>query len=438
MILKNIFSKKIILFAGLVLGFLLYSNSALAQAAYNSLVKIPGIGSNPGVTGYLGGLYAFLISVVGVVAMGAIVIGGARYLTSVGNPSAIEDAKHTIWSAIYGLILALVSWVLIGTINPDILVLKNPAMPWKAVGYNPTSLTPQCALPGGNGTVSTPCNCIDGAKVVTNITIGKTATKIVMTSSPPNPVNSAVNFTVNAVLTNASTGAAVNGVPISFKPYKSDFSSSGSYFIPGNTNAAGSIGIMVTSLGCDDSRIYEAVFFGDATYAPISASININITGAGTPCGVFPNSGGALWSAQDVCNQTCADKSKQSLIGTMPAVGYHCVGAKVSTNKPLNPDGISATMKVNEQITLDGITNSIFPDSLTKSGATYNWIILRGISSVFTSNDSILKLDSSVAGYPFTVASNYEIILEIVPPASAPGVPESVNNEPKFWLEVSP
>jgi len=41
--------------------------------------------------------------------MGAIVIGGAKYLTSVGNPSAIEDAKHTIYSAISGLILALAS-----------------------------------------------------------------------------------------------------------------------------------------------------------------------------------------------------------------------------------------------------------------------------------------------------------------------------------------
>jgi len=130
------------------------------------LVTIPGISSGAGVQVYLSGLYTFLISVVGVVAMGAIVIGGARYLTSAGNPSAIEDAKHTIYSAIIGLLLAITSWVIIWEINPDVTVLKNPAMPWEAVGYSPGDSGPQCALPLGNGTAAAPCICTDEEKVI--------------------------------------------------------------------------------------------------------------------------------------------------------------------------------------------------------------------------------------------------------------------------------
>ena len=85
--LKFIASKKILL-AVIVFGFFLSSHFALAEG-YHSLVPIPGmvskIPNNPDVFEYLGGLYKFLISAVGITAMGVIVIGGARYLTSVGK-----------------------------------------------------------------------------------------------------------------------------------------------------------------------------------------------------------------------------------------------------------------------------------------------------------------------------------------------------------------
>ncbi|MFH1551531.1 MAG: hypothetical protein ABIC36_01465, partial [bacterium] len=46
-----------------------------------------------------------------------LIIGGMRYITAVGNPSAIGDAKDIITNAIIGLILALLSWVFISAIN---------------------------------------------------------------------------------------------------------------------------------------------------------------------------------------------------------------------------------------------------------------------------------------------------------------------------------
>jgi len=164
MILKT-FKKNIIFFISLIFfgSLFLFPDSASAEV-YNSLVTIPGITSGTGVTGYLSGLYNFLISVVGLVAMGAIVIGGARYLTSAGNPSAIEDAKHTIYQAIYGLLLALTSWVIIKEINPDVLVLKNPAVRMSGSAYGKGAFNPQCAYPGGPNTTGTsiPCSCMDG------------------------------------------------------------------------------------------------------------------------------------------------------------------------------------------------------------------------------------------------------------------------------------
>lgn len=149
-------------------------------------------------------MYNFLISVVGLVAMGAIVIGGARYLTSVGNPSAIEDAKHTIYSAIYGLLLALASWVIISTINPDILVLQNPAMPWTAAGYSAGTEDPNamCAGPGnlGNGTTAAPCHCVDDPNRPVTFTA---------TPPPPGP------YVVSTSIAPCSSNVLANPSPIS-------------------------------------------------------------------------------------------------------------------------------------------------------------------------------------------------------------------------------
>ncbi|SNQ61216.1 pilin [Candidatus Methanoperedens nitratireducens] len=107
---------------------LLFVSPALAAAPntnYVPLVAIPGVNADAGLLTYLSGLYNFLISVVGILAMAVIIYGGMRYLTSAGNPSSVEEAKDAITSAVTGLILALVSWLILSTINPDILVLKS-------------------------------------------------------------------------------------------------------------------------------------------------------------------------------------------------------------------------------------------------------------------------------------------------------------------------
>jgi len=54
------------------------------------------------------------------------VFGGFRYLTAAGNAAALADAKDTIWSALYGLLLALCTWIIVSTINPDLFYLKQP------------------------------------------------------------------------------------------------------------------------------------------------------------------------------------------------------------------------------------------------------------------------------------------------------------------------
>lgn len=63
----------------------------------------------------------YLISLAGLVAIFFIVWGGVRMLLSAGNTSAIQEAKSTIWHAILGLILTLMSYLIVGYVAGLIL-----------------------------------------------------------------------------------------------------------------------------------------------------------------------------------------------------------------------------------------------------------------------------------------------------------------------------
>jgi len=67
--------------------------------------------------------YYFIIGVAGLAAFVMLVMGGVKYLTSAGNPSAIGDAKDQIKSALLGLLIILMSWLILQVINPDLTVL---------------------------------------------------------------------------------------------------------------------------------------------------------------------------------------------------------------------------------------------------------------------------------------------------------------------------
>lgn len=99
----------------------------LGVLAYKPLVAIPGLGEDVDIPRYLKGIYDFLLSIVGITAVFMMVLGGMRYIAAAGNSSAIADAKNMIEGAITGLLLALFSWVVIDTLNPDLLNITPPA-----------------------------------------------------------------------------------------------------------------------------------------------------------------------------------------------------------------------------------------------------------------------------------------------------------------------
>jgi len=112
---------------------------------------------------YLGIIYNFLISVVGLVAAVMMVIGGFQYLTSAGDSAKIGAAKSRMGDALIGLVLALGAYTILNTINPRLLQLKLPgladvkseliAMPWCDVVQKQYAVNPIYGDPAKCGSV---------------------------------------------------------------------------------------------------------------------------------------------------------------------------------------------------------------------------------------------------------------------------------------------
>jgi len=100
-------------------------NVVFGATTYTLLEELSSeIGPSPTLGVYLTGMFKLGIGIASVLAVLYIIIGGIKYMTAeaVGVKTA---AKETIQNAIFGLILALASWLLLNTINTD-LINFNP------------------------------------------------------------------------------------------------------------------------------------------------------------------------------------------------------------------------------------------------------------------------------------------------------------------------
>ncbi len=96
-------------------------------APYSLLEKIPGSSNTVGsLNTYLEDIYRFAFWAVGIAVVFMLTIGGFMYLTSAGNTSRLGTAKTIIFDAFLGLILALVAWLFLNLINPNLVDLALP------------------------------------------------------------------------------------------------------------------------------------------------------------------------------------------------------------------------------------------------------------------------------------------------------------------------
>jgi len=73
---------------------------------------------------YIKYVFALALMVAGLITFGSLIYGGARYLTSAGSPAALADARDQIFAAILGLVILLCSYLILTTLNPQLVLLR--------------------------------------------------------------------------------------------------------------------------------------------------------------------------------------------------------------------------------------------------------------------------------------------------------------------------
>ena len=100
-------------------------STSSGSLTYTPLENLPGFeGQSGDFATYFGNLYKLALWIVAISALFMMVVGGFLYLSSAGNTSLLGTAKKTIYSALIGLVIALISWLLLDTINSDLTSLK--------------------------------------------------------------------------------------------------------------------------------------------------------------------------------------------------------------------------------------------------------------------------------------------------------------------------
>ena len=94
----------------------------------------------PAITNAFQNLYIYLISISGVIALLALIVGGIVYLTSAGDPEKLGKAKKQTLAALLGIVILLSSYLILRTINPELITIELPSL--KPITISPADLPP--------------------------------------------------------------------------------------------------------------------------------------------------------------------------------------------------------------------------------------------------------------------------------------------------------
>jgi hypothetical protein len=175
-----------------LLCFLILPIAVFAQTHISA--SIPGTNANstssaPGA--FIANFYQFALMIGGILAFGVIVFGGIKYMASAGNPSGQTDGKEWIWGALTGLLLLAGAYLVLHTINPQLVNLNLP------------TLNQVVATAPYTATSSTPTATSTASGIPAKIAAAAAAYKGTSTANGPGNGTVACAWSVNNVLTNA-------------------------------------------------------------------------------------------------------------------------------------------------------------------------------------------------------------------------------------------
>ncbi len=92
-------------------------------------------------------LYNWALRIGGLVGLAVLIFGGLIYATSAGNASRQDEAKNWLLGAVIGLLLLFSPFVILRTINPDLLTLRGLMLSQNKAVESVSSPSPQAQPP---------------------------------------------------------------------------------------------------------------------------------------------------------------------------------------------------------------------------------------------------------------------------------------------------
>jgi hypothetical protein len=132
----------------LAIGLVPISANAVTISAGIPGTNPTAAGTSPGA--FVANFYQFALLIGGILAFGAIVYGGVLHAVSAGNPSRQSEGKQWIWSALWGLLLLAGAYLILNTVNPNLLNLNLPTLSPISI---PASSNSTGGITGQQGTV---------------------------------------------------------------------------------------------------------------------------------------------------------------------------------------------------------------------------------------------------------------------------------------------
>ena len=93
------------------------------------------------IANYVRAIYKYAIGIVGILAAVVLMIGGVMWIVAGGSSTMIGEAKAWIGASLTGLLLALMSYLILATVNPALVDLKTSAVGTVANVATPTATT---------------------------------------------------------------------------------------------------------------------------------------------------------------------------------------------------------------------------------------------------------------------------------------------------------
>jgi len=138
---KTLFPSLLVAFCFLLLPFLPIHAQTVTQVPYTLLEPLPCIGTNVAgcssasttfstidLSDFVSYAYKFMLALAVVLAVFMITVGGFEYMLS-GAANTKSDATKKIYDAAMGLLLALITYILLYTIDPNLVSPNNLTIP---------------------------------------------------------------------------------------------------------------------------------------------------------------------------------------------------------------------------------------------------------------------------------------------------------------------